>query len=93
MMSHRTRVIRRPRRASPRPARTAAAIIAAAAPALLAAACGGGSSSTASSSTAAYRAGALHYAQCMRSHRVIDFPDPDSHGGFPNAMPKARDVG
>jgi len=29
----------------------------------------------------------------MRSHRVIDFPDPDSHGGFPNAMPKARDVG
>jgi hypothetical protein len=71
--------------------RAAAAIIAAAAVALLAAACGGGSSSSASSSTAAYRAGALRYAQCMRSHRVIDFPDPDSHGGFPNAGPQESD--
>jgi hypothetical protein len=59
--------------------------------ALLAAACGSGSSSTASSPIAAYRAGALHYAHCMRSHRVIDFPDPDSQGGFPTAGPKESD--
>lgn len=89
-MNDSTRVMRRPRRAWLPTARTTAAIIAATL-VLLAAACGGGSSSTASSSTAAYRAGALHYARCMRSHRVIDFPDPDSHGGFPNAGPKESD--
>jgi hypothetical protein len=90
-MNDNTYVMRRPRRAWLPTARTTAAIIAAATLALLAAACGGGSSSTASSSTAAYRAGALHYARCMRSHHVIDFPDPDSHGGFPNAGPKESD--
>jgi len=93
MMNHSTRVLRRPRRRLPLAARTAAAIIAGAAVALLAA-CGGGSS-PAASSAAAYRAGALRYAQCMRSHRVIDFPDPDSQGGFPNfgrpGLPKESD--
>jgi len=87
MMNDSAHVMRRPRRRRPSAVRAAAAILAVAAVALLAA-CGGGSSSTATSSTAAYRAGALHYAQCMRSHHVIDFPDPDSHGGFPNAGPK-----
>jgi hypothetical protein len=90
-----TRVVGRPRARWPRPARTAAAIIAVAAVAQLAVACGGGSSSITSSSTAAYLPGALHFAQCMRSHRVIDFPDPDSQGGFPNfgrpGLPKESD--
>jgi hypothetical protein len=47
-MNHSTRVMRRPRRASPPAARTAAAIIATAALALLAAACSGSPSSTGS---------------------------------------------
>jgi hypothetical protein len=95
MMNHSTRVMRRlwrPRR----PAVRAAAAILAVAGVVLLAACGSGSSSAASSSAASssagsYRAGALRYAQCMRSHHVIDFPDPDSQGGFPGAMPKESD--
>jgi len=81
-----TRVMRRPRRARQSAARTGAAIIATAALALLAAACsdspsstGSGSSATASGSA---NSKAAAYAECVRSHGVPDFPDPDSSGGF-----------
>jgi hypothetical protein len=64
---------------------------------LLAAACGGSSSSTGAGSggspTSAGSGGSsdggvatesqqLAYAQCMRSHGVADFPDPNPSGGF-----------
>ena len=89
LLNHGTRVMRRPRRAWPPAARTAAATIAAALP-LLAAACSGSPSSTGSptspggSPTAGGAANAgqsanaqlLAFSQCMRSHGVPDFPDP-----------------
>jgi len=96
MMSHRTRVMSRPRRAWPRPARTAAAIIATTVLALLAAACGGSpgshvtqlgsttaKSSTSSSAAAAQQNGMLAFSRCMRSHGVPNFPDPNSSGVLP----------
>jgi hypothetical protein len=49
--------------------------------ALLTAACGGSPSSAAGGSTQYQKA--LAYAQCMRSHGVPNFPDPDSQGQFP----------
>ena len=53
---------------------------------LLAAACGGSPSSTSSSSSNAggstQEQQDLAYAQCMRSHGVADFPDPNPGGGF-----------
>jgi hypothetical protein len=62
--------------------RVVAVITAAAGAALLAAACGGGgTSSTAGGST--YYQKAVAYAQCMRSHGLPSFPDPDSQGQFP----------
>jgi hypothetical protein len=45
---------------------------------VLAAACGGSSGSAATTG----HAGALAYAQCLRSHGVPGWPDPDSHGYF-----------
>jgi hypothetical protein len=50
--------------------------------ALLTAACGGGTSSGASGSSSTYRK-ALAFSECMRSHGVTDFPDPNSNGTFP----------
>jgi hypothetical protein len=50
--------------------------------ALLTAACGGSSSSSAAGGSAQYQK-ALAYSQCMRSHGVPNFPDPDSQGQFP----------
>lgn len=58
---------------------------------VLAAACGGGGSSngvaSAGSSTTAHgssksstKASGLAYSQCMRSHGITDFPDPNSQG-------------
>src|SRR5215467_8113665 len=47
---------------------------------LLATACGGGNS-TAPTALTAYQK-ALAYAQCMRTHGVPRFPDPDSRGIF-----------
>jgi hypothetical protein len=92
MMNDSIRVIRRPRRAWPRKARTAAAVIATASLALLAVACASPSStgfggtpneavaaniqSTSSQQT-------LAYSRCMRSHGVPNFPDPDSSGNLP----------
>jgi hypothetical protein len=81
-MNDSARVMRRPRRAGPRPARTVAAIIATAVLALLAAACGGGRSSSAAGGSAQHDR-AVAFARCMRSHGVSDWPDPDSRGGFP----------
>jgi hypothetical protein len=49
--------------------------------ALLAAACGGGGSSPALAGQTAYQK-ALAYSQCMRSHGVPNFPDPDSKGNI-----------
>jgi hypothetical protein len=55
---------------------------------LLATACGGSSSpaamggSTSAAGGSARVQAALAYAQCMRSHGVPDFPDPDGDGNF-----------
>jgi hypothetical protein len=96
-MNHSTRVMRRPRRAWPLAARTAAAVIATAALVLLAAACssspshtgsGGSSTGSGASTNAGGSAGspsAITYSQCMRSHGVPNFPDPPSNGQVPKA--------
>jgi hypothetical protein len=96
-MNHSTRVMRRPRRAWPPAARTAAAVIATAALVLLAAACssspshtGSGGSSTGSGAStnaggSASSGAAITYSQCMRSHGVPNFPDPPSNGQVPKA--------
>ena len=55
-------------------------VIAVAALSLVAAGCGGGSSTTAATTPAN---GALAYSECMHSHGVPDFPDPDSSGDIP----------
>jgi hypothetical protein len=52
----------------------------------LVAACGGGSSSAAGGSSPYQKA--VAYAQCMRSHGVPGFPDPDSEGNFIIQGPK-----
>jgi hypothetical protein len=79
-MNDSTRVMRRPPRAWPRPARAAGAIIATAALALLAAACSGGPSSTDGSPGAGGPAGtpsAVAYSACMHSQGVPNYPDPE----------------
>lgn len=87
-------VTRRPRRARPPTARTAAAVIATTGLALLAAACASPSSTgTSGPSNAAAAAnvqatnspGALAYTHCMRSHGVPNFPNPDSSGNIPDS--------
>jgi hypothetical protein len=86
MMTHSTRVMRRPRRAWPPTARTAAAIIATAALALLTAACGGSPSSTGGAPNAGgatTSTSAVAYSHCMRSDGVPNFPDPTSSGVLP----------
>jgi hypothetical protein len=87
-MNHRTRVIRRPRRARPRPARTAAAIIVTATVALLATACSGSASSAGSGGSPhaggpANSPSAVAYSACIRSYGVPNYPDPDSSGQLP----------
>jgi hypothetical protein len=85
-MNDRTRVIRRPRRASPPTARKVATVIATAALALLVAACSGGSPSASGSSHAGGSTtspSAVAYSRCMRSHGVSKFPDPASSGQIP----------
>jgi hypothetical protein len=89
-MTDPTRVLRWPRRASPRPPRTVAAIIAAAALALLAAACGSGGSPSPAGSGGSPAAGgsagspsAVAYSACIRSHGVPTYPDPNSSGQLP----------
>jgi hypothetical protein len=60
--------------------RRAGALAVAAAVAVLATACGGGSAPP--SASAPTYAQVLALAQCMRSHGVPDFPDPDTVGGY-----------
>jgi len=60
--------------------RRAGALAVAAAVAVLATACGGGSDPSAAS-TPTY-AQELALAQCMRSHGVPNFPDPNASGGY-----------
>jgi hypothetical protein len=69
------------RRPVRRQARMAAAVTAMACVAVLAG-CAGGSSSTTAAGSAQYTK-ALAYAQCMRSHGVPSFPDPDAQGHLP----------
>ncbi|HEY2304347.1 MAG TPA: hypothetical protein VGI05_00545 [Streptosporangiaceae bacterium] len=51
--------------------------------ALLTAACGGSGASSSTAGGSTYYQKAVAYAQCMRSHGVPSFPDPDSQGQFP----------
>jgi hypothetical protein len=104
-MNHSIRVRRRPRRARPPTARTAAAIVATAALVTLAAACGGspssagsGSSPSSAGSGGSSNAGGsansplLAFSQCMRSHSVPNFPDPPA--GATNAkFPSSGQLG
>ena len=88
LMNKPTRVVRRRWRPAPPAARTAAAVIATAVLALPLAACGGSSSSTGSGGPATAGGStnspsAVGYSRCMRSHRVPNFPDPDSSGQLP----------
>jgi hypothetical protein len=79
-----------------KPIRTLPAILATAALALFAAACSGSphSASSAGSSTASNAAGSktsrlVEFADCVRSHGVPSFPDPQagaSNAKFPNAQ-------
>lgn len=68
---------------SPRPL-ALTSIVAVAAVSLLAAGCGGGASPTAATPTTRHT-GALAFAQCMHSHGVPNFPDPNSSGDIPKA--------
>jgi hypothetical protein len=61
-----------------------------AATALLATACGHGGSTGAGADQTAYQK-AIAYAQCMRSHGELSFPDPDSQGDFD--IPASIDAG
>jgi len=91
-MNDSTHVPRRPRRAGPPPARTAAAIIATAALALLTAACSGSPSSTGSggstnaggpaNSPSTNSQKALAFSHCVRARGVPNYPDPGSSGGI-----------
>ncbi len=97
------------RGAWPAPARSAAATIAAAGLALVAAACGGSpgshvaqlgttttqssSPSGGSSSSGSTHDQALAYANCMRSHRVPNWPDPNSSGAFDKSKLTPQQLG
>ena len=83
-MNHSTRFIRRPRRPWRAAARIAAAIIATASLALPVAAFGS------SQSTSTQKA--LAYSHCMRSHGVLNFPDPNSSGTIPKISPQQLGV-
>jgi hypothetical protein len=62
-------------------------LVVVAAVALLAAACGSSSSSAASSASSPTYPQEVALAQCMRSHGLPDFPDPDpSTGGFSSSV-------
>jgi hypothetical protein len=91
MMNDSTRAMRRPRRAWPSAARTAAAIIATAGLALLTACSGGSSAGSGGSPNAGGPASspstnsqkALAFSRCVRARGVPNYPDPDSSGGIP----------
>jgi hypothetical protein len=95
-------------RAWPSAGRTVAAVIAAAGLALLAAACGGSpgsplaqlsstatatsTSSSTPSAASTQQNGTLAFANCMRSHGVPNFPDPDSSGNLVKEPPQQLGV-
>ncbi len=72
-----------------------ASVVTAATVSALAAGCGGGSSTTASSTTAAATGpkALVAYSECMRSHGVTTFPDPNSSGEIPKEKVVAAVVG
>jgi hypothetical protein len=84
-------------RRPPRHGLPATVIVAAAVLAMLPAACNGspssggsgGSSSPAGSTSSP---SAVGYSHCMRSHGVVNFPDPDSSGQLPKADPQQLEV-
>jgi hypothetical protein len=95
------------RRTWPSTGRTVGAVIAAAGLALLAAACGGspgshvaqlGSTTTQTNTssnaptTSTQQNGTLAFANCMRSHGVPNFPDPDSNGALVKQTPQQLGV-
>jgi hypothetical protein len=94
-MNHSTRVMRRPRRAWLPDVLIAAAILG---PVLLAVvACGSGPSSAGSSGSpaaggSAAAPSAVGYSHCMRSHGVLNYPDPSSGGQVPKANPQQLGV-
>ena len=59
------------------------ATIAATGLALLICGCGGGGSSSTTSAGSAKASAALAFSECMRSHGVSSFPDPNSSGEIP----------
>jgi hypothetical protein len=71
------------RRRWPPVQRAAATVIAVAGMALLVCGCGGANSSSTTSTESAQTSGALAFSDCMRSHGVPNFPDPDSTGQIP----------
>ena len=83
MMNVSARLIRRPRRGQPSTARTAASIVTTAGLALLVCGCGSGGHSSTTAAAAAHENGVLAFSQCMRSHGVPSFPDPDTSGELP----------
>jgi hypothetical protein len=92
------RVLRRPRRAWPPTARTAAAVVAAASLALLVVACGASPSSAGSGGSptaggSANSPSAVAYSHCMRSHGVPEYPDPNSSGQLPKGDAQQFGVG
>jgi hypothetical protein len=96
MTNDSTHVTRRPRRARPPAARTAAAIIAIGALALLAAACSGSPSSAAAGGSpnagdSSSSPSAVAYSDCMRAHSVPNYPDP-SNGQLPKGGAQAFGV-
>jgi hypothetical protein len=96
-MNDSTRVMRRPWRARPPVARTAAAGIAAAALTLLAAACSGSPASTGSGGSpaaggSANSPSAVAFSHCIRSHGVPSYPDPSSNGELPKTSPQQLGV-
>lgn len=60
--------------------------------ALLATACGGGGGSTGSTTYQTAYQMAINYAQCMRSHGLPGFPDPDNQGYFTITGPEVGDI-
>jgi hypothetical protein len=100
MTNNNMRVRRQPRRKWPATTRTAAAIIVTASLGLLATACGGGPSSAGSStgSGGASNPGGttssqlLAFARCVRTHGVVNYPDPNSGEKLPTATPQQLGV-
>lgn len=65
-----------------RPRHAGWAVIVSASIAVLAGACSGGHQSASASASNSSTHSDVAYAECMRSHGVKDFPDPNPNGGF-----------